>query len=88
MKQLTMDGLRPGSRRGAKAVDAMMPMSRATVTRITRIVFLVWLVITAGLLWKMMRRPVPSQNSRPRTISAEGLPCWLASNPPTYSKTA
>ena len=39
-----------------------MYLRRTTVTRITRLVFLVWLMLTVGLLWEMVRRsarPVP-----------------------------
>ena len=32
-----------------------MQLRRTTVTRITRLVFLVWLMLTAGLLWEMVR---------------------------------
>jgi len=35
-------------------------MTRATITRITRIVFLVWLIMTAILLWKAAHRPARS----------------------------
>jgi hypothetical protein len=35
-------------------------MRRTTVNRITRIVFLVWLIVTAVLLWKTLRRPAES----------------------------
>jgi len=35
-------------------------MTRTAITRILRIVFLVWLLVTAILLWKAARRPAPS----------------------------
>ena len=35
-------------------------MTRITITRITRLVFLVWLIMTAILLWKIAHKPVRS----------------------------
>jgi hypothetical protein len=41
-----------------------MHMSRTTVTRIIRIVFLIWLILTAGLVWQIARRFARSANER------------------------
>lgn len=35
-----------------------MHVGRTTITRITRIVFLAWLIVTAILLWQTARRPI------------------------------
>ena len=35
-------------------------MRRTTVTRITRIILLLWLIVTAVLLWQTVRRPARS----------------------------
>ena len=55
---------RVGNRRAAKAAKGHMHMNRTIVTRVIRIVFLVWLILTAGLLWQMLPRPVrrPAQS--------------------------
>lgn len=51
-----------------RTVGETMPRKRPPITRITRIVFLAWLIVTAILLWQTVRRPgqsVPEQHSRP-----------------------
>ena len=47
-----------------------MHMGRTTIKRITRIVFLVWLIVTAILLWHSIRPRYPVPHARPGALHA------------------
>lgn len=48
-----------------------MHMSRTAVTRILRIVFIVWLIVTAGLLWQTVRKsPRSVPDVRPNLLQS------------------